>query len=254
MTIPTNTVALEDSLNIATEQPKPKSLVPEITHRYFKAITPELNVNTKARFDKNNIEWIEDITYANTPNKGYFLKIPVEQTAIPPGCKKMYFIPQYPGPNEEYISGDDAAMFYSLVYPRYRHVAKHLIDNNGELKKWSALTEQHRQHFTKVWGAEILQNSIALLTWKATPPKNSYGTNKSTVRESLKPRPKTLCSIEDEHIEWFTLDEPNRVSILISCNNSYLDLLVANIAFENPEAYVHPDAITELDDDVSNDN
>lgn len=206
--------------------------IPAPKYQYFKAITPEAVVNTKNRFDKNQIEWIEDITYRNTGNLAYLLKIPANITNKPPGCKRMYFIKYYPGPNEECIPDAEAAIFYTTIYPRYEHVVKHILDNSASLIPWNTLDESHRQHFTKIWGNIILDNLNMLNTWKIQ--------NQNTTNNLLYKRPINITSVEDEHLELFTSndDTHSRINLEINCDKKDLKQIANALSFTSPNIYI----------------
>ena len=203
-------------------------------YHYFKAVTPEVAVNTKTRFDKNNIEWVEDITYRNTGNHAYFLKIPIAQTTKPSGCKRMYFIKHYPGPEEEFIADADAAMFYTMLYPRYAHIAQKITKDNTSLIPWNSLTEVSKQHFTRIWGKIILSNIYTITKWK-------LATNNQRRAQELHPRP-LIGTTEQEKLEQFMRvdpdgDTPSRATITISCDRNDIQAIASALAFESPTIY-----------------
>ena len=222
------TLIIEDTVDDTTST----NLTPE--YKYFKAVTPEALVNTKTRFDKNGIEWVEDISYRNTGNHAYFLKIPIQQVAKPAGCKRMYFIKYYPGPNDEFVSDSDAAMFYTMMYPRYEHIAKNIIENNNSIIPWDALLEPAKQHFTRTWGKIILTNIYTMTQWKLAPSNTRRP-------HELNPRP-NVCSIEDECITKFivapgTKQAAERVRITISCDKKDVTSITSALSFESPTIY-----------------
>ena len=205
-------------------------------YRYYKAITPEASVNTKNRFDKNKIKWVEDITYKNTGNKAYFLQIPYEQTYKPAGCKRMYFIQYYPGPNQEFVSDADAAMFYTMIYPRYEHVAQQIIHHGKSLIPWRKLDEQAKQNFVAIWGKVILSHIYVMNDWK---------TNYTDRPTGLEPRNKYVkASIEDENVQQFLSDDSNKVServtLQISCSKEDIPFITSALSFESPTIYTLP--------------
>ncbi len=208
----------------------------ETQYQYFKAVTPESVVNTKTRFDKNKIEWVEDITYRNTGNHAFFLKIPIEQTTKPAGCKRMYFVKHYPGPQEEFIADTDAAMFYTMVYPRYEHIAHKITQDKTSILPWNRLDETAKQNFTRIWGKIILSNIYTVAQWK-------FNSNDRRKINDLYTRP-SITSIgtqEQENIAQFMCQEdkdtPSRATIIISCDTRDVQAITSALSFESPTIY-----------------
>ena len=201
------------------------------THKHYKAITNEASVNPKNRFNKNNIEWVEDLTYRGTSNKAFFIKLPVTMTLKPPGCKKMHFIKYFPGPDEEYITHIDAGIFYSTVYPRYEHVAEALIENNAQLIQWPVLDEAHKQHFVKIWGKHIVEDLINLNWWRIHNNKDDH------YLTTPKPRPKDVGKLENESVLSF-IEEAERTTVEISCLNDDMQRLLTSLTYDCPQIYV----------------
>ena len=210
---------------------------PETKYQYYKAVTPESVVNTKTRFDKNKIEWVEDITYRNTGNHAFFLKIPIEQTTKPTGCKRMYFAKHYPGPQEEFITDADAAMFYTMVYPRYEHIARKIIQDKTSILPWNKLTETAKQNFTRIWGKIILSNVYTVAQWK-------FNSNDQRKINDLHMRPSTtsIGTIKQENIEQYMCnddnkDTPSRTTITISCDTRDVQAITYALSFESSTIY-----------------
>lgn len=210
-----------------TTQPEIKD--PE--HHYFKALTNEYVVNTKLRFEKNNIDWTEDISYRLSGNKVYYLKIPINMTTKPKGCKKMYFMKYYPGPNEECILDTDATIFYTTEFPRIKEIADTLIQTGKDLKSWDTLSEGERQYFVHTLGNSItattcIESQLQRHNINSIPP--------ATISE-FKPYPEEVPML---NMEPFLESEPSRLTLTINCSKDDLYNIQMDLLFKSPTSYI----------------
>ena len=210
-----------------TTQPKIK----EPEYHYFKALTNEYTVNPKVRFEKNNIDWTEDISYRLSGNKAYYLKIPINTTTKPKGCKKMYFLKYYPGPNEECILDADAAIFYMTEFPRIKEVADTLIQTGKDLKSWKDLSEGERQYFAHILG-KCINDSTCLI---AQLDRSSINRVVVATTSEFTQYPEKTPMID---METFLEEVPNRTTLTINCSKTDIHNIQMDLLFKSPTTYI----------------
>ena len=204
--------------------------IPTATAKYYKTVTSETSVNPKTRFEANNIKWTEDITYAGTYIRVFYLETPLSLERKPAGCKKMHWIKYFNSKDGDIVPYTEAGVFYSTTYPRYEHVAQYLTSSERTLTNWSVLNEDKKQYFCQLWGKEILES-----IFKETRMPSTVHADTDTV---LKSRPNHLpSSISEEYLEEYTVPVARR-TLTINTSLEQLDTLKRQLIYYTPDTYI----------------